>query len=44
MSASILRVEEPKLSVDVDACLLPCLAALDAFGWKSKGSPTEGGM
>ena len=44
MSASILRVEEPKLSVEVDACLLACLAALDALGWKSKGSPTEGGI
>ncbi len=44
MSASILRVEEPKLSVDVDACLLPSLAALDALCWKSIESPTEGGM
>lgn len=44
MSARILRAEEPKLVVDVDAYLLLALAAPAALWWTSGSIPTDGGM
>lgn len=44
MSARIFRAEEPKLSVDVEACLLPAFGGAEVFTEAPGGDPLEGGM
>lgn len=45
MSARMFRADDPKLAlVDVEACLLEILGAVEAFVGVPRGEPTDGGI